>query len=113
MTVRESPVLTFFTATAAPAMAAPVGSVTVPRIVPRKVCAAALPLKNRTPAKTSVILTAKAVLQVRTHQIITFSCALLDFIHSPRNCALAGTPFETSRDRTAEKIRSATTVVWV
>src|SRR5262245_49646651 len=84
-------------------MAAPVGSLTVPRMVPRKVCAAALPPDSTTPARSSVRPVAKTNLQVRTHHIITFSSRLLDFIRSPKNCSLAAPqpkPAETGKTET-------------
>src|SRR5215813_4876989 len=50
---RSKPVATFFAVTFAPDTRAPIGSVTVPRIVPRKVCATRKPAVNTTKARTT------------------------------------------------------------
>ena len=51
VTTRVKPVSTFLTVTLAPLIAAPDVSVTVPRMVPRKVCALAAPATSSVIAK--------------------------------------------------------------
>src|ERR1700747_2949365 len=87
-TSRERPVLTFLTATAAPAIAAPLESVTVPRMVPRKVWALVAPAKDkRIAAKPN----SNADLQMPKHTIIELSSKFCVFINSPKTLP-DGTP---------------------
>jgi hypothetical protein len=85
VTERTSPVSAFFIVTVAPLIAAPVESVTVPRIVPRNVCAPA-------PLATTNSNTAKA--SARTGRTLQISPAIADFIAAAATRQLHFTQFD-------------------